>query len=139
MRRLYLQVYLTIVASLFLVVITAGMVWHFSAGVLPFEQPFEVAGEVIVELVPPANASHEAQQQSIERLARRLGADLALYGQSNDPLAAAARFRRNRDRAGGWLRTAAGPAVSIGCRMDWLVARPFAQRPAQRTWRRFSD
>ncbi len=134
MRRLYLQVYLTIVASLFLVVITAGMVWHFSAGVLPFEQPFEVAGEVIVELVPPANAPSEVQQRAIERLARRLGGDLALFGQSNDPLAAAGRPLPppNRNRAGDWLRTAAGPAVSVRLPDGrWLVARvPFAQRPS---------
>jgi signal transduction histidine kinase len=134
MRRLYLQVYLTIVASLFLVVITAGMVWHFSAGVLPFEQPFAVAGEVIAELVPPANAPRETQQQAIERLARRLGGDLALFGQSNDPLAAAGRPLPppNRNRAGDWLRTAAGPAVSVRLPDGrWLVARvPFAQRPS---------
>jgi signal transduction histidine kinase len=134
MRRLYLQVYLTIVASLFLVVITAGMVWHFSAGVLPFEQPFAVAGEVIAELVPPANAPREVQQQAIERLARRLGGDLALFGQSNDPLAAAGRPLPppNRNRAGDWLRTAAGPAVSVRLPDGrWLVARvPFAQRPS---------
>src|ERR1700726_2851579 len=110
MRRLYLQVYLTIVASLFLVVLTAGVVWHLSAGVLPFEQPFEVAGELIAELVPPANAPGPAQQRAIDRLARRLGADLALFGESNDPLAAAGRPlpAPNRGRAGGWLHTAAG-------------------------------
>jgi signal transduction histidine kinase len=134
MRRLYLQVYLTIVASLALVVFTAGLVWHFSAGVLPFEQPFEVAGEVIAELVPPANAPDAVQQQAIDRLAQRLGADLALFGRSNDPLAAAGRPlpAPNRSRAGGWLRTTAGPAVSIRLPDGrWLVARlPFSQRPS---------
>src|SRR5215470_5239222 len=54
MRRLYLQVYFTIVASLVLVVLTAGLVWHFFAGMPPFNQPFAVAGEVIGELVLPA-------------------------------------------------------------------------------------
>jgi signal transduction histidine kinase len=134
MRRLYLQIYLTIVASLFLVVLTASVVWHLSAGVLPFEQPFEVAGAVIAELVPPANAPGAVQQQAIDRLARRLGADLALFGQTNDPLAAAGRPlpAPNRGRAGGWLHTAAGPAVSIRLPDGrWLVARlPFSQRPS---------
>jgi signal transduction histidine kinase len=134
MRRLYLQIYFTIVTSLFLVVVTAGVVWHFSAGVLPFEQPFEVAGEFIAELVPPANAPGAAQQQAIDRLARRLGADLALFGQTNEPLAAAGRPLPvpNRNRAGGWLHTAAGPAVSIRLPDGrWLVARlPFSQRPS---------
>jgi hypothetical protein len=53
MRRLYLQVYLTIVASLVLVVLTAGLLWHFIAGVGPFGPRFEIAGEVIADLVPP--------------------------------------------------------------------------------------
>ena len=56
MRRLYLQVYLTIVASLVLVVLAAGLVWHFISGVPPFNQAFEVAGEVLAELVPPARS-----------------------------------------------------------------------------------
>jgi signal transduction histidine kinase len=136
MRRLYLQVYLTIVASLFLVVVTAGVVWHFSAGMLPFEQPVEVAGEVIAELVPPADAPAAVQQQAIDRLARRLGADLALFGRSDDPLAAAGRPlpAPNRSRAGSWLRTADGPAVSIRLPDGrWLVARlPFSPHPSAR-------
>jgi signal transduction histidine kinase len=134
MRRLYLQVYFTIVASLFLVVLTAGAVWHFSAGVLPFEQPFEAAGEVIAELVPPPNAPDAVQQQAIKRLAKRLGADLALFGQTNEPLAAAGLPLPppDRSRTGSWQHTTAGPAVSIRLPDGrWLVARlPFSQRPS---------
>jgi len=134
MRRLYLQVYFTIVASLFLVVLTAGAVWHFSAGVLPFEQPFEAAGEVIAELVPPPNAPDAVQQQAIKRLAKRLGADLALFGRTNEPLAAAGLPLPppDRSRTGSWQHTTAGPAVSIRLPDGrWLVARlPFSQRPS---------
>jgi signal transduction histidine kinase len=134
MRRLYLQVYLTIVASLVLVVLTAGLLWHFFAGFGPFGQQFEVAGEVIAELVPAANAPAAAQQQAIDRLAERLGADLALFSRTNEPLAAAGRplpAPSRNGRTGGWMRTGAGPAVSIplpdGRR---LVARlPPRQRP----------
>jgi two-component system, OmpR family, sensor histidine kinase RstB len=135
MRRLYLQVYLTIVASLVLVVLTAGLLWHFVAGVGPFGPQFEVAGEVIAELVPPANAPPQAQQQAIDRLAERLGADLALFSRTNELLAAAGRplpAPSGNGRSGGWMRTAAGPVVSIplpdGRR---LVARlPPRQRPS---------
>jgi len=112
MRRLYLQVYLTIVASLVLVVLTAGLLWHFFAGIGPFGQQFEVAGEVIAELVPAANAPAAAQQQAIDRLAERLGADLALFSRANEPLAAAGRPLPAPSR-GGWMRTPGGPAVSI--------------------------
>ena len=134
MRRLYLQVYLTIVASLFLVVVTAGVVWHLIAGVLPFEQPLEVAGELIAELIPPADAPRAVQQQAIDRLAQRVRADLTLFGASDDPLAAAGRPLPvpNRGRAGGWLRTADGPALSIRLPDGrWLVARlPFSPHPS---------
>ena len=113
MRRLYLQVYLTIVASLVLVVLTAGLLWHFFLGFGPFGQQFEVAGEVIAELVPAASAPAAAQQQAIDRLAERLGADLALFSRTNEPLAAAGQPLPAPSRSGGWMRTAAGPAVSI--------------------------
>jgi signal transduction histidine kinase len=135
MRRLYLQVYLTIVASLVLVVLTAGLLWHFVAGFGPFGQQFEVAGEVLAELVPPASSPAQAQQQAIDRLAERLGADLALFSRTNEPLAAAGRplpAPTHNGRSGGWVRTAAGPAIAIplpdGRR---LVARlPPRQRPS---------
>ena len=134
MRRLYLQVYFTIVASLVLVVITAGLLWHFSTSFPPFGQQFEVAGEIIAELVPPADASPQVQQEAIERLAERIGTDLALFSRTNEPLASAGRRLPAPGRSsqtGGWLRTAGGPAVAIplpdGRR---LVARiPSRQRP----------
>jgi signal transduction histidine kinase len=127
MRRLYLQVYLTIVASLVLVVLTAGLLWHFMAGVPPFGRPLEIAGEVIAELVPPADAPPELQQQVIERLARNLEADLALFGRGNEPLAAAGQplpAPRSGRGGGGWLRGPGGPAISIPLPDGrWLVAR----------------
>ena len=135
MRRLYLQIYLTIVGSLVLVVITAGLLWHFMAGVPPFGQPFEIAGEVLVELVPPADAPLAQQQQVIDRWARRLGADLALYGRANEPLAAAGQplpAPSRSNHTGGWRRTPVGPAVSIHLPDGrWLVARlPLQRRPS---------
>src|SRR5438045_9482044 len=88
MRRLYLQVYLTIVASLVLVVLTAGLLWHFIGGIGPFGPQFEVLGEVIADLVPPGKAPAQAQQQAIERLAERLGTDGAPVRVTHRPLAA---------------------------------------------------
>src|ERR1700733_1445838 len=68
MRRLYLQVYLTIVASLALVVVAAGVVWQITSVVPPFEQPFEIAGEIVAEVLPPAGAPRALQQQAVDRL-----------------------------------------------------------------------
>ena len=127
MRRLYLQVYLTIVASLVLVVLAAGLVWHFISGVPPFNQAFEVAGEVLAELVPPANAPLQEQQRAIDQLASRLGADLALFGAGGEPLAASGRplpAPKRNSRGGGWLGTFAAPAISVALPdRRWLVVR----------------
>src|SRR5262249_61093497 len=114
MRRLYLQVYFTIVASLVLVVLTAGLVWHFFAGMPPFNQPFAVAGEVIGELVPPASAPPAEQQRAIDRLARRLDADLALFGRNGEQLAAAGRpLPVPGPHSGYWLASPARPPARL--------------------------
>jgi hypothetical protein len=55
MRRLYQKIYLTIVASLVLVVIVAGAVWRLGAENTPAAQAFEMAGELVsVLLLNPA-------------------------------------------------------------------------------------
>ena len=137
MRRLYLQVYLTIVASLILVVVTAGVVWQLTAGGPPFEQPFAIAGEIIAALAPPASAPRAIQQDAVDRVSHRLGADLALFDQNNEPLAAAGRALPlpNRARGGRWVSTPFGPAASIPLPDGrWLVARvPPSLRPP--AWR----
>jgi two-component system, OmpR family, sensor histidine kinase RstB len=138
MRRLYLQVYLTIVASLVLVVLASGLFWHFMAGVPPFDPQFELAGEVLAELVPPANAPAAEQQAVIDRWATRLGGDLALYGADGRRIAAAGRplpAPKRNGHSGGWVRTFAGPAVSVALPDGrWLVARlPLRHRPSALT------
>ncbi len=133
MRRLYLQVYLTIVASLVLVIVTAGVVWQLTAGGPPFEQPFAIAGEIIAALAPPAGAPPGVQQDAIDRVAQRLNADLALFDRDNVPIAAAGRPLPipNRARGGRWVGTPFGPAASIPLPDGrWLVARvPPSLRP----------
>ena len=95
MRRLYLKIYLTIIASLFLVVLVAGAVWRWGAGGPPGAQVFEIAGEIASLALPPADAPQAEQQRVIGELARRFRSDLALYTQNGDPIAAAASLSPN--------------------------------------------
>src|SRR5262249_18834546 len=90
-----------------------GSLGHCVGGGGPWGPEFEAAGAVRAELVPAANAPAAAQQQAIDRLAERLGADLALFSRTNEPLAAAGRPLPAPSRSGGLVRTAAGPAGSI--------------------------
>jgi signal transduction histidine kinase len=133
MRRLYLQVYFTIVGSLILVVLTAGIVWHFIANVPPFAEPFEIAGEVAAGLVPPASASREAQQQAISRLSARFGTDVALFDAAGEQLASAGSPvpAPGPNSRPGRLHGRSGPAYLVHLPDGrWLVARiPGPRRP----------
>jgi signal transduction histidine kinase len=132
MKRLYLQFYLTIVASLVLVVVTAGVLFRVAVEVAPAERAFAMAGEIAAAAIPPADASREAQQRAIARLAERLRVDLALLDQARAPIAAAGNplpapgpFRRGS----GWIYGATGPAWSIRLPDGrWLVAGVPARR-----------
>ena len=89
MKRLYVQIYLTVIASLFLVVLAAGAMWRFSGESGPFAQGMEMAGEVAAAALPPAEAPRDVQQQALERLSQRLRADLALYDAQRELIASA--------------------------------------------------
>lgn len=89
MKRLYFQIYLTVIASLFLVVLAAGAMWRFAGDSGPFAQGMEMAGEVAAAALPPADAPRDVQQQALERLSQRLRADLALYDAQRELIATA--------------------------------------------------
>jgi signal transduction histidine kinase len=127
MRRLYLKIYLTIIASLVLVVLVAGGLWRFgSGGVSPAAQAFEMAGELASSALPPAYAPRADQQSAIEDLASRLKTDLALFSPTGIPIAAAGRRLPPPppDGDGGWQYGPGGPAWSFRLPdRRWLMAR----------------
>lgn len=79
MKRLYLQIYLAVVVSLFLMVLAAGLLWRIAGDAGPWMQGMEIASEVAAAALPPVEAPREAQQQALDRLSQRLRADFALY------------------------------------------------------------
>jgi signal transduction histidine kinase len=127
MRRLYQKIYLTIVASLVLVVLVAGGVWRFGSEFSPARQAFEIVGAVAAAVLPPASAPQPVQAQAIARIAEQLGTDMAIYSESRELIVAAGQPLPppRRGRAGrGWVYGAGGPAWSIPLPDGrWLVAR----------------
>lgn len=79
MKRLYQKIYLTIIASLVVVVITAGLTWRFGPGFRQDNTVFEITRELVSIALPPATATKERQAQAAKALAKRLKIDLALY------------------------------------------------------------
>jgi signal transduction histidine kinase len=131
MKRLYLQFYLTIVASLILVVVTAAVSFRLVAEMTPAEHAFEMVGEIAAAAIPPADAPRDAQQQAIERLSARLHVDLALFDVDRAPLATAGRPlpAPSRFNRGGWHYGLGGSTWSIRLPDHrWLVAGMPAQR-----------
>jgi signal transduction histidine kinase len=128
MRRLYHQLYLTIIASLVLVVLVAGSLWRFAPSETPADQAFEMAGELIATQLPPNGADAAQQQQAIDRLHQRLHMDLALFDDVRHPLAAAGAplpAPRGRRATGGWQNGRGGPAWAIRLPDGrWVMARP---------------
>jgi signal transduction histidine kinase len=126
-RRLYQKIYLTIIASLVLVVLVAGAIFRLGMENSPAVQAFEMAGELAAAALPPADAPRAVQQEAIARLARRLDTDLALFDATLAPIASAGEPlpapHAGRD-AGGWLYGRGGPAWSLHLPDGrWVVAR----------------
>ena len=135
MRRLYLKIYLTIIASLLLVVLVAGGVWRWGAGGPPGSQILEVAGEIASLALPSADSAVLDQQRAIEQLARKFRSDLALYAGSGRLIAEAGRPLPPPPLTGdgGWVRGRGGPAWTFRLPDErWLVVRalPRHRNPA---------
>src|SRR5947207_113276 len=114
MPRLYRQIYLTIIASLLLVVLLAAALWRFAPNPTREHPAFEVAGQLAAELLPAAAAGDAAQQHAVDRLHQRLKLDLALFDANLRPIAAAGRpLPRPRGEVGGWLYGRGGPSWAI--------------------------
>src|SRR5664279_2719746 len=125
MRRLYQKIYLTIIATLLLVVLVAGGVWRWGGGP-PGPQVFEMAGELASMALPPATAPRAEQQRAVEQLAQRFRTDLALFGEDGRPIAGAGRpLPPPPPRGEGeWAYGPGGPAWSFRLPDDrWIVVR----------------
>ncbi|HEY3068274.1 MAG TPA: HAMP domain-containing sensor histidine kinase [Methylomirabilota bacterium] len=128
MRKLYLRIYLAVLASLATFAIVTGVAWRQLGDVGPPGHVFEAAGTLAQNALPPVTASPAEQQAALEQLAARLRVDVALFASDRTTLAAvgepvppptAARER------GGWSRPwSRGPVWTLRLPDGrWLVAR----------------
>jgi signal transduction histidine kinase len=127
MRRLYQKIYLTIVATLLLVVLVAGAFWRIGANNSPAAAAFDMVGEMAMAVLPPADAPRSVQQQAIEHFAQRLDADLALFDRARAPIARVGR-QLGAPRYGddvGWFAGPGGPIWKFQLPDErWLIVHP---------------
>jgi signal transduction histidine kinase len=127
MRRLYVRVYLAVLASLAAFALVSGVLWRQLGDAGPTGHAFDAAGTLTQNALPPAGAPRAAQQAALEKLATNLRVDVALFDADRAPLASVGAAlpapESGRDH-GGWLRRGGAPAWAV--RMPdgrWLVAR----------------
>ena len=128
MHRLYLRIYLAVLASLAAFALVSGALWRQLGDGGPAGHAFEVAGTLAQNVLPPANAPGAEQQAALNKLAANLGADVALFAADRMRLAAVGdplpTPDTGRERS-GWLRRWGGPPAGAIHLPDgrWLVAR----------------
>ncbi|HEY6242084.1 MAG TPA: HAMP domain-containing sensor histidine kinase [Burkholderiales bacterium] len=119
MRRLYLRIYLAVLASLAAFALAAGLLWHQFGEDGPWNQAYEVAATLAQNALPPVGAPKTEQQAALEKLAANLRADIALFAPDRSPLAAVGAPlpipEAGRER-GGWVHRWGSPA--------WVVRLP---------------
>jgi signal transduction histidine kinase len=129
MRRLYLRIYLAVVLSLAVFALVAALAWRsFGEAWVSDETLATVARNVL----PEAAASASEQQSALERLARDLRIDLALFAPDGTRIARVGRPIEVPQRVGR-QRGLRGPAVWAAQLEDgrWLAARaPHRGAPA---------
>jgi len=128
MPKLYLRIYLAVLASLAAFALASGFLWRQLGDAGPAGHAFEVAGTLAQNVLPPAAAPPSEQQAALTKLAANLRADVALFAADRTRLAAVGDSLpapdTGRDR-GGWLHPWAGPPAGAIHLPDgrWLVAR----------------
>lgn len=133
MRRLYQKIYLVFLASLVAVVTIAGLFWRLGQVGSPYGPALELVAELASAALPPVDALPQVQRQAVERLGRRLRADIALFDRDRSPIASIGRpLPQPTNQNGGWLRVRGGAAWSFQLPDGrWIVARTLLRPPVQ--------
>ncbi len=88
MKHLYQKIYLTIIASLVLVVVVTGAIWRLDRGDSHNEPTLQIIGELVAIALPKPVVGQTDQKTAVMQLAQRLNIDLALYDENRTLVAA---------------------------------------------------
>jgi signal transduction histidine kinase len=120
-RRLYLRIYLAVVLSLAVFALVAALAWR------SFAEPWssdETLATVARNVLPPAAAPASEQQAALQRLARDLHIDLALFAPDGTRIARVGRPIEAPQRTGRQHRMRGAPVWAAQLEDGrWLAAR----------------
>jgi signal transduction histidine kinase len=134
LRKLYFQIYLGVVASIAMLVLLAGLFWHFEGNKSPANQVFETVRDVIVMALPPTDADLAKQQEVLERLARPSLPRISLYSSEGRLLAhvgATLAQPELESNENGWVKRPDHHSAWVMHLSDgrWLLAQPAHDHP----------
>ena len=111
-RRLYLQIYLTILGSLLIVVVLSGLTWNLFGRDRLNRDMFEIVGNLAYLSLPAAEAPIAEQDAAIKRLGQGLRIDLSLFDADRNLIASSGRSGpapKNDHIDGRWHRAPGRP------------------------------
>ena len=132
LKRLYLQIYLTIVLSLVFVATASGLVWGVFGHDRANQFIYDTASRFISIMMPAATAPLHEQKESLEKLGRELDLDISLYDKHGRIVANAGEITKldsGRNRRSGLHRRKGGAVLKLKLSDGrWLVADPRRHR-----------
>ena len=133
LKRLYLQIYLTIILSLVFVAIASGITWSIFGHDRANRFIYDTAGRFVSLIIPPASAPIQDQINSLERLGKELKLDISLYDEQGKLVANFGKITRLNSRRGrktGLHRERDGPILKLKLSDGrWLIADPRRHNP----------
>lgn len=127
-RRLYLQIYLTIIASLVMVVVLSAVMWEIVGRDRMDRDYLSTASRFVSLALPPADAPAAEQSEAIALLGRELDVGISLFDADGNLIASYGEVdmpRSHHTGTTGWHRGRGGPVVSLDLPDGrWLVADP---------------
>lgn len=117
-RRLYLQIYLTVIGTLVIVVVLSGLMWSVFGRDRQNRDMFDLVGSLAYLALPPADAPAADQAAAVDRIGRELRIGISLFDAQRNLVAASGRPApppRGRGPRGRWQRAG---------RWDWVLHLP---------------
>jgi signal transduction histidine kinase len=128
MKRLYLRIYLAVLASLAVLALAAGIFWRHFDDDRPPGQMAKAIATLALNSLPPVSAPPSEQQAALDQLFANLRVDITLYRADLTPLAAVGAPlplpARDRLRSGGLFHLDGPPMWAVRLADErWLMAR----------------
>jgi len=124
-RRLYLQIYFTIIASLVIVVVLSGVLWNVFGRDDLNREAMEITGRLAYLSLAPIDAPEDVQGAAVKRLGRQLDIDISLFDRHRRLIAASGKASPPPPEDaghGGWRRMRGAPAWALSLPEGrWLV------------------